>query len=215
MWIDPLNTIALIAKGLIVGIIASAPMGPVGVLVVQRTLNKGRWYGFITGIGAALSDIIYALITGLGMTFVMDFIERPSTMLYLKIGGSFMLFLFGLFTFFVKPAPPHPASHNKGTLAHNMFTGFLVTLSNPLIVFLFLALFARFEFIEPGHRVQQLFGYVGIVVGACLWWFLLCGAIDRVRSRFRMQNIVKINRFIGIVVMLAAIAGLIYFCFYI
>ena len=61
-------------KGILIGVIASAPMGPVGILCVQRTLNKGRWYGLVTGIGAAASDIIYALITGLGMSFVMDFI---------------------------------------------------------------------------------------------------------------------------------------------
>ena len=215
MWIYPLNTIALILKGLIIGIIASAPMGPVGVLVVQRTLNKGRWYGFVTGLGAALSDIIYAIITGLGMTFVMDFIERPRTMLYLKIGGSVMLFFFGLFTFFVKPTPSHHTSHGRGTLLHNMFTGFLVTLSNPLIIFLFVALFARFEFLDRSNRFELPFGYLAILVGACLWWFTLSGAIDKVRARFRMQNIVRVNRFIGVVVMLASVVGLVYFCYYI
>ncbi len=215
MWIYPLNTIALILKGLIIGIIASAPMGPVGVLVVQRTLNKGRWYGFVTGLGAALSDIIYAIITGLGMTFVMDFIERPRTMLYLKIGGSVMLFFFGLFTFFVKPAPSHHTSRGRGTLLHNLFTGFLVTLSNPLIIFLFVALFARFEFLDRSHRFELPFGYLAILLGACLWWFALSGAIDKVRARFRMQNIVRVNRFIGVVVMLASVIGLVYFCYYI
>ena len=215
MWIYPFNTIALILKGLIVGIIASAPMGPVGVLVVQRTLNKGRWYGFVTGLGAALSYIIYAVITGLGMTFVMDFIERPRTMLYLKIGGSVMLFFFGLFTFFVKPTPSHHTSHGRGTLLHNMFTGFLVTLSNPLIIFLFVALFARFEFLDRSNRFELPFGYLAILVGACLWWFTLSGAIDKVRARFRMQNIVRVNRFIGVVVMLASVVGLVYFCYYI
>ncbi|MBQ7180253.1 MAG: LysE family transporter [Bacteroidaceae bacterium] len=211
MWIDPINTIALVVKGLLVGIIASAPMGPVGVLVVQRTLNKGRWYGFVTGLGAALSDIIYALITGLGMTFIMDFVERPSTIIYLKIGGSILLFLFGLFTFFARPVPLHHVSHGRGTLAHNMLTGFLVTLSNPLIIFLFMALFARFEFIDFGHRIEQVFAYLAILVGACLWWFFLSGVINKVRARFQMKNIVRVNRFIGLVVMIAAVIGLVYF----
>ena len=64
----------MVVKGMIIGIVASAPMGPVGVLCVQRTLNKGRWYGFATGVGAALSDIIYALMTGFGLSFVNDII---------------------------------------------------------------------------------------------------------------------------------------------
>ena len=80
---------------MLVGIVASAPMGPVGVLTVQRTLNKGRWYGFATGCGAALSDLIYAVMTGLGMSLVMDFVERPTTIFYLKIVGSILLFCFG------------------------------------------------------------------------------------------------------------------------
>ena len=74
MWFEPVSTLDLIIKGLLIGVVASAPMGPVGVLCIQRTLNKGRWYGFVTGIGAAFSDIIYALITGFGMSFVVDFI---------------------------------------------------------------------------------------------------------------------------------------------
>jgi hypothetical protein len=70
-----INILDFIFKGIIIGVIASAPMGPVGILCIQRTLNKGRWFGFVTGIGAACSDIVYALFTGLGMSFVMDFVN--------------------------------------------------------------------------------------------------------------------------------------------
>ena len=70
------NLLDIVFKGLLIGIIASAPMGPVGVLCVQRTLNKGRWYGFVTGCGAALSDIIYAGITGLGYGYGGRFCEQ-------------------------------------------------------------------------------------------------------------------------------------------
>ena len=92
MWFEPVSTLDLIIKGLLIGVVASAPMGPVGVLCIQRTLNKGRWYGFVTGIGAAFSDIIYALITGFGMSFVVDFIENKDNMFYLQMAGSIMLF---------------------------------------------------------------------------------------------------------------------------
>src|SRR3712207_6140073 len=83
-----IDIIDQILKGLLIGIIASAPMGPVGILCIQRTLNKGRWYGFITGIGASVSDIIYALITGYGMTLVMDLINEPTNKFWLQISGS-------------------------------------------------------------------------------------------------------------------------------
>ena len=77
-WIEQVTILDLLVKGLIVGVVVSAPLGPVGVLCIQRTLNKGRWYGFVTGLGAALSDIGYALITGYGMSFMDDFLAEPS-----------------------------------------------------------------------------------------------------------------------------------------
>ena len=83
----------LLIKGFIVGIVVSAPLGPVGVLCIQRTLNKGRWYGFITGLGASLSDIAYALLTGYGLSFIFDFIN--ANLFYLQLLGSIMLLGFG------------------------------------------------------------------------------------------------------------------------
>ena len=98
MFLNPLQAAELFIKGLIVGIIASAPMGPVGILVVQRTLNKGRWHAFVTGLGAAVSDLLYALFTALGMSLAMALMERNRTVLYLKLAGAVMLFVFGLGT---------------------------------------------------------------------------------------------------------------------
>ena len=151
MFGHSVDVIDLILKGLTIGIIASAPMGPIGILVVQRTLKKGRWYGFATGVGAALSDIVYAIVTGLGMSLVFDFIEKPSTMLYLRLIGSIMLFFFGLWMFNTKPPAPHSSSGKLGSFTHNGITGFLLTLSNPLIIFLFVALYARLNFVVPNH----------------------------------------------------------------
>ena len=94
-----LDILDFIFKGLLIGIMASAPMGPVGVLCIQRTLNKGRWYGFITGIGATVSDLIYALFTGFGMSFVMDFIQNERSRFILQICGSIVLLLFGVYCY--------------------------------------------------------------------------------------------------------------------
>lgn len=209
MWFEPVSTLDLIIKGLLIGVVASAPMGPVGVLCIQRTLNKGRWYGFVTGIGAAFSDIIYALITGFGMSFVVDFIENKDNMFYLQMAGSIMLFFFGWYTYRCNPAKSiRPTSPRKGTLIHNMVTGFLVTFSNPLIIFLFVALFARFTFVVPDHVVQQSLGYLSVFVGAMIWWFVLTYFIDKVRSRFDVKGIYLLNRLIGVVVIVASIVGL-------
>ena len=213
MWIEPVNAIDLAVRGMVVGIVASAPMGPVGVLTVQRTLNKGRWYGFATGIGAAVSDLIYAVMTGLGMSFVMDLVERPTTVLYLKLLGCILLLCFGAYTYYTKPAPPHKASGKRGSLWHNMFTGFAITVSNPLIVFLFLALFARCDFVVPDHPVEQAFGYVGVLSGALVWWFCLTTALYRLGSRVEMGTVGLFNRLLGLLVMVASAVGLFYTLF--
>ena len=127
-------------KGFIIGVIVSAPLGPVGVLCIQRTLNKGRWYGFVTGIGASLSDIAYALLTGYGMSFVFDYVNK--NIFYLQLFGSILLLAFGIYTFRSNPVQSiRPVSTNKGSYFHNFITAFAVTLSNPLIIFLFVGLF--------------------------------------------------------------------------
>ncbi len=208
MWFEPIDTLDLVIKGIIIGVVASAPMGPVGILCIQRTLNKGRWYGFITGIGAAFSDIIYAMATGVGMSYVMDFIENKTNMFYLQLIGSIMLFLFGLYTYRSNPAQSlRPVSKDKGTLVYNLVTAFGVTFSNPLIVFLFVALFARFAFVVPEHLFQQSVGYLSIFFGALLWWFALAYVINKVRTSFDVSRIRVFNRIIGAVVMVASAMG--------
>ena len=160
-WIEQVTILDLLLKGLIIGIVVSAPLGPVGVLCIQRTLNKGRWFGFVTGVGAALSDICYALITGYGMSFMDELILKHH--IFLQVVGSIMLLAFGIYTFRSNPVKSlRPSSGTRGTYLHNFVTAFFVTLSNPLIIFLFIGLFARFSFVMPGSPIGfQLVGYFG------------------------------------------------------
>lgn len=201
-----INILDFVFKGMLIGIIASAPMGPVGVLCVQRTLNKGRWYGFITGIGAALSDMIYAAITGYGMSYVMDVLSNQQTRMYLQIVGSIMLLTFGVYTYKSDPTKKiHRSGNGKGTLFHNGMTAFLVTFSNPLIIFLFVACFAQFAFVMPDHPFEMLVGFASIVFGALLWWFGLTWLIDKIRGKFDDNGIRLINQVIGSIVVLCSI----------
>lgn len=204
------NVIDLLVKGFIIGVVVSAPLGPVGVLCIQRTLNKGRWYGFMTGLGAALSDIVYALITGYGMSFIFDFINK--NIFYLQLLGSIMLLAFGIYTFRSNPVQSiRPVSPNKGSYFHNFFTAFVVTLSNPLIIFLFIGLFARFAFVLPELPLYEKgIGYIAIVLGALAWWFGITYFVSKVRNRFNLRGIWMINRVIGIIVMGVAAFGLVY-----
>ena len=197
------NIVDLIFKGMLIGMIASAPMGPVGVLCVQRTLNKGRWYGFLTGIGASVSDIIYAGITGFGMSFVMDFVNDAQNRFYLQIVGSVLLLAFGIYTWRSDPTRNmHKSGQQRGTLWYNAWTAFLVTFSNPLIIFLFMGLFAQFAFVFPDHPFEMVIGFASIVGGALLWWFGLTWLVDKVRVIFDDNGIKIINQIIGAAVVI-------------
>ena len=194
----------ILVKGFVIGIVVSAPLGPVGVLCIQRTLNKGRWYGFVTGLGASLSDIAYALLTGYGMSFVFDYINK--NIFYLQLLGSIMLLAFGIYTF-----RSNPVSANKGSYFHNFITAFAVTLSNPLIIFLFIGLFARFAFVQPGVLVfEEITGYLAIALGALAWWFGITFFVNKVRTRFNLRGIWILNRVIGSIVMAVSVFGLIF-----
>lgn len=205
--LDSLMTIIL--QGILIGIVVSAPMGPVGVLCIQRTINKGRWYGFITGLGATVSDIIYAVLTGYGMSMVIDVIDK--NLFYLQLFGSILLLAFGVFTFVSNPTRAlRPAKQNKGSYMRNFITALLVTLSNPLIIFLFITLFARFSFVTVfNNATYSIVGFLSIALGAIIWWFGLSYSIHRVSSHFNPRGIWVMNRVIGTIVSIVAIGGIV------
>lgn len=132
----PLESILyMIWRGIAVGVLISAPMGPVGILCIQRTLDKGRHAGFYTGIGAAISDMFYCLLTGFGLSFIEDFIERNQNVIQLI--GSIVLIAFSIYLFRKDPSSPmrRPVPQEV-SMKKNILGGFLFTFSNPLIIFL-------------------------------------------------------------------------------
>lgn len=207
---DIIALFTIILKGLFIGVICSAPCGPVGVLCIQRVLNKGFKYGIITGLGAALSDIIYALISGLGMSFVTEFVKNESNKLVMQLLGSAMLLGFGLYMLLSRPKKHQITVSKERGIVKNFLTAFLLTFSNPLILLLFLVLFARFDFITPDEPFNMGVGFVAIIVGAMLWWFGLSVVINKIRNTFSDKYIRILNITIGAVVIAAAIAGFVF-----
>ena len=214
LWYNSVSIFELLLKGMAIGVLASCLMGPIGILCIQRTLNKGRWYGFATGIGATVSDFFYAVITGFGMSFVAPLIEDAENMKWMKIIGAVTLFVFGIISYFSNPTKnkKERARNGKGTYWYNGWTSFLVTLSNPAIILLFTAAFAMFAFVVPEHPFEVCVGFLGIIIGALLWWFAFTFAIDKLRDRFSDHTIILINRVMGIIVVLLSLYILIGTC---
>ena len=174
----------IISSGLLIGIFISAPMGPIGMLVIQRTLNKGRRPALFTGVGAALSDLTYSLLTGLGLSFITDFIIAKE--LLLQIIGSVVLIAFALYLFKKNP-----------------------TLANPLILFFIIGLFARFNFLLPEFRYYHyILGYASIFGGALIWWWLITYFINKARAHFNVRSLWIFNRIISAILFIMALVGL-------
>ena len=186
-----INILELIFKGILIGVLASAPMGPVGILCINRTLKKGRWFGFVTG--------------------VIDFVKNPNTKFYLQIFGGVLILLFGIYSYRSNPMQnAHKSSGNgRGSLWHNALTAFAVTFSNLLIVPYFMMLFALFAFVIPDHKVEMCIGYVSVLFGALLWWYGLTWLVDKIRTKFDDNGIVIINKVIGSIVIIFSLIALI------
>ncbi len=202
--------IETIFKGIIIGVIVSAPMGPIGILCVQRTLNRGRMHGFVTGLGAMVSDLIYASITLIGMGFVHDLLEANE--LLLQIVGSLVIILFGVAIFFtnplkiLKPATSAPETRYN----HDFFTAFFLTLSNVAIVFLFISLFARFNY-SPLDTNWFTFavGLISIGLGALAWWFFITTYVSKLKRYFNRQSLKFFNRIVGSILILLGVLGIV------
>ena len=211
LGIEPVTTFELAYNGFIIGIIASAPTGPIGILGIQRTLKNGPKYGVVTGVGAVISDVIYSLITALGMSFVMDFMTNRTNIFWMEIIGSAMLFIFGLYMFrsnHNKYFLPKAEKLSKGNnYLHHFFTALFLTLSNPLIIFLFIALFARFAFIVPDQPIPQVIGFITMTCGAALWWVVLTYGVNKIRKTFNVRYVRILNVTVGGIVIIASLLG--------
>lgn len=200
--------IHILTSGLLIGIFISAPMGPVGMLVIQRTLNKGRLPALFTGIGAAISDLTYALLTGFGMSFVTDLVTRNQLML--QILGSLVLIAFAIYLFRKNPAGAlKKPDRGPDNFWKDFLTGFLFTFANPLILFFIVGLFARFNFILPELRYfHYILGYASIFGGALLWWWLITFFVNKVGAHFNVRSMWILNRCIALVLCAMALVGL-------
>lgn len=196
-------------RGIAIGVIISAPMGPVGILCVQRTLEKGRTTGFFTGVGAALSDLFYCLLTGFGLSFIEEFLKANQNIIQLI--GSVLLVVFGVYLFKSNPAgrlkKPGTERSSRGK---NVLSGFLFTFSNPLIIFLIIGLFARFNFLLPEITFPQyMAGFLFIFAGALLWWWIVSFFVDKVRAHFNLRSMWLVNKIIGVIILIFALVGIV------
>ena len=199
-------------KAILIGLTASIPLGPLGIMCIQNTLSKGRWSGFAVGLGSSVADTFYASIALLSVSFISDFLDRNSS-LVMVVGGAVVL-LIGLQIALKNPIKDlrRPLAGSIGSRhARDLLKGFLMTLTNPGALVLMLGLFAFFRLdLGDGYRAYAVFVVLGgIFLGTASWWFLLSSGISLFRKRFRLRQIIVINRISGIVIALLGLASLV------
>jgi threonine/homoserine/homoserine lactone efflux protein len=200
-------------EGFIIGIVVSIPLGPLGILCIQRTVNKTWKSGFISGLGIATSDTFYAIVAGFSLTIIIDFLRQYE--IYFKILGACMVMLLGLYIFHSNPAKDIQKFRKKGnSYFQDYVTAVLLTLSNPLAVFVFLAIFTTYSVVlQMSHLFDAFLIIGGIYLGASTWWFGLTGTAYLFKHKLTINTIWWANKIFGIIVILFAVVLFIYFQF--
>lgn len=189
---------SLLLKGLVMGFSIAAPVGPVGLLCIRRTLAKGRLSGLVSGLGAASADGLYGLLAGLGIGALAESLVSGQT--WLRLGGGILLILLGLQTFFSQPAQT-PASVSSRGLLGDYFSTLALTLSNPLTILSFAAVFASLGLSSQGAYSRAVAGLVtGVFCGSAAWWLLLSGAVGLLRERITPLQMRWVNRVSGLLI---------------
>ncbi len=190
--------ITLLFKGLIIGFSIAAPVGPIGVLCIRRTLSDGRVAGLLSGLGAATADAVYGSIAGFGLTVIAGFLIRQQNWLSM-LGGCFLCYL-GLKTWLAAPADQPGSVKNEGLMGAYASTFFL-TLTNPATILSFTAIFAGLGLAKTaGSYTSALVLVAGVFAGSGLWWLMLSGGVSLFRTRFTPHRLRWVNRLSGIMI---------------
>jgi threonine/homoserine/homoserine lactone efflux protein len=185
-------------NGMAIGFFIAAPVGPIGILCIKRTLSQGRLYGFLSGLGAATADAIYGCIAGFGLTIISNFLVDQSSWLQF-IGGLFLCYL-GVRTFVSTP-PQATLSNLAGSKFGSYISTFLLTITNPVTILSFLAVFSGLGLSDSDYTIfSRLLVVIGVFLGSLLWWGMLSSGISLIRDYIERKNFLPwINRLSGII----------------
>jgi threonine/homoserine/homoserine lactone efflux protein len=195
----------ILVKGLVVGFLLAAPVGPIAVLCVQRTLSQGRLSGFFSGLGAAAADAIYGCVAGLGLTLISKLLIEHRNWLQV-VGGAFLCIV-GVRTFFARAVERRHAPKWPGLLGM-FFSALFLTLTNPMTFVAFAAVFASVGLAGAHDRMDLGALVAGVFLGSGLWWTILVVSAHAFRSKMTLDRLGKLNRVAGVIVTLVGLTYL-------
>ncbi len=208
-------TIDIFFNGLLIGILASIPVGALAVLSVQRTMSVGLIAGFVIGLGAAVADIIHGGVAAFGVTIISDFLIKYDIVFGLI--GSFFLLVIGyrIFTTDAIKEFKKNSKFSKRKLVNDFFSSLVIAISNPVNIIGFGAFFASFGVANQATTTAQIILLLfGVFMGAILWWFSLSFVVNIFRRKIKIRNIFWINKIMGAFVFLLGIALIVLIIFF-
>ncbi len=202
--------INLLWKGVSAGLAVSVPLGPLGVLCIQRTVNRNWKSGIISGIGCATADAVYAFVAGFGLSMIIEFIRTYE--MYFKLVGLAVLVLLGIYIFRSNPTKQMRDYQRKGSShLHDFLTTFMLTMSNPLSVFVFVAIFTSYSIaLQFSHPLEALLIIGGIFLGGTSWWITITGLANVFSHKFTIYTLYLANRIIGLAIIVIGIVLFLY-----
>jgi threonine/homoserine/homoserine lactone efflux protein len=198
---------SFLIRGLLIGLSVAAAVGPMSVLCIQRTLQRGFLYGLISGLGIATADGLYGCIAGFGLTVIASFLVSQQNWVR-GIGGLFLIYL-GCKTLLTKPAERAATTSKAPGFVGAYLSTFLLTLTNPLTILSFVAIFAGLG-VGTGKNspLAALLVVCGVFFGSAIWWCLLTGGINLFRKKFTPRWLLWINMVSGVIITLFGLVAL-------
>lgn len=183
----------LFIKGIVAGFIIAAPVGPVGILCIQRTLSKGMPTGLAAGMGGAVADTIFGAVAAFGLTFIADFLVQHEN--YMRLGGGILLLVLGMHGCLKRHTAMAAAPPSVRGAAGDAVSAFLLTVTNPTTILTFSPVFlAVGAVVAKNDRPAAWTLIVGVLAGSCLWWVILCALAEIFRRRINAARMVIIHR---------------------
>ncbi|WP_448337995.1 LysE/ArgO family amino acid transporter [Chloroflexus aurantiacus] len=197
----------LFVRGLLFGLAIAAPVGPIGLLCIRRTITDGRLTGFVSGLGAATADALYGSIAALGLQAMSLILLGLSSLL--QLAGGIALIWIGLTIMLARPDPviAQPTITRRGLLGAYLSTFFL-TLTNPATILIFTVIFAGLGLGNAGNWLNGMTLVAGVAFGSALWWTLLSSGVALVRGRVTVPVLRVINLVSGLVIIGFGVAAL-------
>lgn len=195
---------AAVVAGYVLGLSIAAPVGPVGVLCIRRTLAHGHLYGLVSGLGAATADACFGLLAALGLSALPALLSGVRLPLRL-VGGAFLCYL-GVATFLARPSAAAAQGGDPPRLMGAYVSTLALTLTNPMTILMFASMLAGLGFASRGYALALVF-VAGVFLGSASWWLLLSSGVGLVRSRLDERHMRWVNRASGLVILAFGIAS--------